>query len=179
MRSYRKISLLNFDSKRSEKCAQDPHFGSIFFTQMTRNQHGFVRKLSAVLSNTLQFLQDVHRALNNHFNESAVAFYAKFSKAFDLVSYKLPLQKLEKLELAAYYLTIRSTTWKDANSLYNWKTNAQKSYHCQEAYPKNYSWGAPVRYLWKRFIQNHEIQWTISIRRWLEKFCEGKSTSNI
>ena len=61
---------------------------------MTKN-HGFVGK-SSVLSNLRQFLQDIHRALDNNSNQLVETNYVDFSEAFDRVPHQLQ-QKFGKI----------------------------------------------------------------------------------
>ena len=61
----------------------------------TKNQQGFVRKQS-MLSNMLQFMQNIYTALNSNSKESIVASFADFSNAFDRVPHEVLVRKPEE-----------------------------------------------------------------------------------
>ena len=92
--NYRPISLLNIDSKIFEKCMYSPLYEH-FKDHLSINQHGFVKERS-VMSNMLQFLNRIYKALDENPYE-IIAFYADFSKAFDKVPHKLLLRKLSDI----------------------------------------------------------------------------------
>ena len=87
--NYRPIYLLNIDSKIFEKCKYSPLYEH-FKDHLSINQHGFVKKRS-VMSNMLQFLNRIYKALDENPHDEIIAFYADFSKAFDKVPHKLLL----------------------------------------------------------------------------------------
>ena len=90
--NYRPISLLNIDSKIFEKCMYSPLYEH-FKDHLSINQHGFVKKRS-VMSNMLQFLNQIYKVLDKNPHDEIIAFYSDFSKAFDKVPHKLLLRKL-------------------------------------------------------------------------------------
>ena len=100
---YRPISLLNIDSKIIEKCMYSPLYEH-FKDHLSINQHGFVKKRS-VMSNMLQFLNRIYKALDENPHE-IIAFYAEFSKAFDKVPHKLLLRKLSDIGVGGCLLEI-------------------------------------------------------------------------
>ena len=83
-----RLSLLKIDSSVFGKCVYDS-LHQIFATHATR-------KHWSVLNSVPKFLLDIHRALHNNSSESELPFYAILSEAFDHISQKLLLQKLDK-----------------------------------------------------------------------------------
>ena len=83
VQKYRPVSLLSSDSSVFKKCLYDPlylHFSSF----LSRHRYGFVRG-RIVQTNMLNFLKDLHEALDKNSSDTVVAFYTNFAKAFDRV----------------------------------------------------------------------------------------------
>ena len=102
--NYRPISLLSNYSKIFEKCMYSPLYEH-FKDHLSINQHGFVKKRS-VMSNMLQFLNRIYKALDENPHDEIIAFYADFSKAFDKVPHKLLLRKLSDIGVGGCLLEI-------------------------------------------------------------------------
>ena len=82
VKNYRLVSLPNIDSKVVEKCLYDPlplHFSSL----LSKNQHGIGRGRS--VQTNMNFLDNLHAALEKSSSDTLVAFYTDFAKAFDRV----------------------------------------------------------------------------------------------
>ena len=102
--NYRPISLLNVDSKIFEKYTYSPLYEH-FKDHLSINQHGFVKKRS-VMSNMLQFLNRIYKALDKNPHDEIIAFYADFSKAFDKVPHNILLRKLSDIGVGGCLLEI-------------------------------------------------------------------------
>ena len=153
--NYRGISLLNNDSKFLGICVYDRLYQQ-FLTLMTENR-GFVRKRS-VLSNMLQLLQDIHRALGNTSNESVVAFYADFSKAFNRVPHKLLVQKLDKIGVGGVLFDTLFEYLEGRKQFVGLENQCSEELPCRMVYLTDHCWVASLLYLDQRFTRNHEIQ---------------------
>ena len=63
-------------------------------------------KKRSVMSNMLQFLNRIFKALDENPHDEIIAFYADFSKAFDKVPHKLLLRKLSDICVGGCLLEI-------------------------------------------------------------------------
>ena len=89
---YRTLSLFCIERKIFEKCMYVPLYNH-FKNFLSKNQHGFVRKRSA-MSNLLQFLNEIYVAMDNNSTAQVIAFCSDFFKAFDTVPHELLICKV-------------------------------------------------------------------------------------